>query len=69
MIDIKKNIRLLLKSFGVSFTAALCLFIAVFGTAKAYENTRRIGFGEYKKAVDYENGTFRILDFEIEIFQ
>ena len=47
---------------------ALCLFIGIYGISKAYENTKIIGFGEYKKAVDYDNGTLRILDFEIEIF-
>lgn len=68
MIKIKKQKKLLLRSFYISSVLALCLFIAFFGMARAYENTRQIGFGEYKKAVEYENGTIRILDFEIEIF-
>lgn len=46
----------------------ICLFIGIFGISKAYENTKLTGFGEYKKAVDYEDGVLRILDFEIEIF-
>ena len=44
---------------------ALCLFMGAYGIARAYENTRRIGFGEYKKAVDVDDGGIRILDFEI----
>lgn len=67
MIEIKKEKKLLIRSFYISSVAALCFFIALFGTARAYENTRCIGFGEYKKAVAYENGTLRILDFEFEI--
>ena len=44
---------------------ALCFFLGAYGIARAYENTRRIGFGEYKKAVDVDDGGIRILDFEI----
>lgn len=67
MIKIKKEKKLLMRSFYISSVAVLCIFIAFFGTAQVYENTRRVGFGEYKKAVAYENGTLRILDFEFEI--
>lgn len=56
------------KSFYISFVLALCLFIGIYGTAKAYENMRLIGFGEYKKAVEIKGNVLRILDFEIELF-
>lgn len=62
MIIIK---RLFLRSLILSSVVALCLFMGAYGIARAYENTRRIGFGEYKKAVDVEDGGIRILDFEI----
>ena len=39
--------------------------MGAYGIAKAYENTRRIGFGEYKKAGDVDDGGIRILAFEI----
>lgn len=56
------------KSFYISAVILLCLFIGVCGTAKAYENMRLIGFGEYKKAVEADGNVLRILDFEIELF-
>lgn len=46
---------------------SMCVFFALFGTAKAYENMRITGFGEYKKAVSFENGKLRILDFEFDL--
>ncbi len=56
------------KSFYISAVTLLCFFISIYGTAKVYENARLIGFGEYKKAVEFDGGTLRILDFEIELF-
>ena len=45
-----------------------CIVFRIFGTAKAYENTRLVGLGEYRKAVEPDGNVLRILDFEIEIF-
>ena len=44
-----------------------CLIFAISGITKAYENIRLIGFGEYRSAIEYENGKFKIFDFEFEI--
>lgn len=57
-----------LKTFYISAVTLLCFFFGIYGTAKVYENARLIGFGEYKKAVEFDGGTLRILDFEIELF-
>ena len=46
---------------------ALCLIMGIAGISAAYENTRRIGFGEYTKAVEIHNGKIKILDFEIDL--
>ena len=43
-----------------------CIVFGIVGTAKAYENTRLVGFGEYRKAVELEGNILKILDFEIE---
>ena len=48
-------------------TAALCLIIGIGGVCAAYENTRRIGFGEYTKAFEIKDGKIKILDFEITV--
>lgn len=52
------------RSFTLSFVICLCLGIGLFGIAKTYENTRQVGFGEYKSAVSFEDGVLQILDFE-----
>ena len=46
---------------------ALCLITGIAGISAAYENTRRIGFGEYTKAVEIHDGKIKILDFEIDL--
>lgn len=46
---------------------AFCLIIGIAGISAAYENTRRIGFGEYTRAVEIHNGKIKILDFEIDL--
>ena len=63
-----KKMKAFFKSFYISAVILLCLFIGFCGTARVYENARLIGFGEYKKAVEFDGDTLRILDFEIEIF-
>lgn len=44
----------------------ICLIIGIGGIAKAYENTVRIAFGEYKKAFGINSEGLKILDFEIK---
>ncbi len=63
----KKKIKIFLRSFILSGTLIICVFIMLFGTAKAYENTVKNSTGEYKKAVSLEGGVLRILDFEINV--
>lgn len=64
MVKIK---RAFLRSFGISLTAAICIIIGIGGVAASYENTRRIGFGDYSKAIEIRDGKIKILDFEIEL--
>jgi len=44
-----------------------CLIFAISGITKAYESIRLIGFGEYRSAIEYENGKIKFFDFEFEI--
>ena len=43
------------------------MIIGIGGVAASYENTRRIGFGDYSKAFEIRDGKIKILDFEIEL--
>lgn len=67
MIFIKRNIMLFLRSSYITATVILCLFIGIYGSFKAYENIRRIGFGEYRSAIEYSDGTLKIFDLCLEI--
>ncbi len=61
--------KLFFKSFYISLVLSLCIFIALFGVFKTYENIRLIGFGEYKRAVEITDTHIRILDFKYEFKQ
>lgn len=49
----------------ISFVIIGCITMGAFGIAKAYENTRRVGFGDYKSAIEISDKNIRILDLEI----
>jgi len=61
-----KNFKIFLRSFYITSVITICLIIAVLGSAKAYENIRRIGFGEYRNAVEIKGGNFKFFDMEFE---
>jgi len=63
----KKDIKTYFRSFYLTAVIILCLVIWGVGTAKAYENTVKIGFGKTKSALQIEDGKLRILDFYIDI--
>ena len=44
----------------------LCITLGFLGAARAYEAMRLIGFGEYKKAIETDDGSIRLFDFEIK---
>ena len=59
----KRKTRLFLRTVALTSVVLFCTAFAVWGAAAAYENTRRIGFGEYKKAVEQSDGEWRVFDF------
>ena len=63
----KKNITTFLRTAYISSIVTLCIIFAVYGVFEAYKNIRRIGFGEYRNALELENGRLEILDFSWEI--
>lgn len=64
----KRNTKVFWRSFVISFLIIFCIYIIIAGIGESYKQIRRIGFGEYKNAVEYSNGVLRILDFNIELF-
>ena len=63
----KKQIKVFLRTFCISSVILSCLIFGFIGISKAYESIRLIGFGEYRTAIDYEDGRLKIFDFEIII--
>lgn len=54
------------RTFCISAVIMLCITLGFLGAARAYESMRLIGFGEYKKAVETDDGSIRLFDFEIK---
>lgn len=67
MIKIRRKFKLFLKSFYLSSLIIFCLIFGFLGVSKAYENIRMIGFGEYRSAIEIEDGKIKIFDFCFEI--
>ena len=50
----------------ISFIITACILGGFLGVCAAYENTVKIAYGEYKKAVEISDQGFRILDFKFK---
>ncbi len=61
----KNERRLFWRSFALTSVILACLILGGFGIKEAYENTVRIGLGEYRSAVELTSEGLRILDFTI----
>ncbi len=59
----KRQQTLFFRTVYITSVILFCLFIAFYGIAKAYENIRLIGFGEYRSAVELGDGEFSFFDF------
>ena len=61
----KKKTKIVLRSFYLSSVIIFCAIFGFYGIAKAYENIRLIGFGEYRNTIEIEEDKIKIFDFEI----
>ena len=62
----KRSTKLIFRSFYISAMVAFCLILGILGIMKAYEGIRLIGFGEYRSAIEIENGGIKIFDFTLK---
>lgn len=65
----KLKTKLFLRSFCLTTVIIFCCFFMIFGTAKAYEGIREIGFGDYRGAFEFNDGKLKIFDFEINLYE
>ena len=63
----KRKFKVFLRSFYLSGVIMFCILFAFFGVARAWENTVKIGFGQYKDAIEKTENGFRFLDFNIDL--
>ncbi len=61
----KRSTKLFFRSFYISLAVVFCLLLGIFGIAKAYEGIRLVGFGEYRSAVEINDGEIKIFDFTL----
>lgn len=54
------------RTLYITLVIMLCLSLGWIGISTAYGNTVQIAFGEYKKAIEINGDTIRILDFVIK---
>lgn len=63
----KKETKIFIRTVKYTSLILFCLITGFFGMAKSYENIRKIGFGEYRKAVEIEDGKIKFFDFQINL--
>ena len=62
----KRSTKIFFRSFYISGIVAFCLLIGIFGIMKAYEGIRLTGFGEYRSAIEIDEGGIKIFDFTLK---
>ena len=63
----KKETKIFLRTVKYTSLILFCLIIGFYGMAKSYETIRHIGFGEYRKAIEFEDGKILFFDFQINL--
>lgn len=62
----KRQTKTYFRTLYITLVIMLCLSIGWIGISTAYENTVRVAYGEYKKAIEITKDSIRILDFVIK---
>ena len=62
----KRHTKTYLRTFYIALVIMLCLSLGWIGISTAWENTIQVAYGEYKKAIEINDDTIRILDFFIK---
>lgn len=51
----------------ISAVVSSCILFGFCAVCVAYQNIRQVGFGEYRNAIEYKDGTLRFFDYEKKI--
>ena len=55
-----------LRTFFITLVVTFCICLGFIGICEAYEGVRKICFGEYRNAIEIEDGKFKFFDFTKE---
>ncbi len=59
--------KMFLKSFYITLLLEFLILFGAFAAAKSYENIRKTAYGEYRKAVYFEDGNLYFFDTSFEL--
>lgn len=59
--------KLFVKTVKISSIFVFCALFGILAAAEAFEGIREVAYGEYREALEYEDGVLKFFDFEIEI--
>ncbi len=62
----KRQTKTYFRTLYITLVIMLCISLGWIGISSAYENTIQVAYGEYKKAIEINQDTIRILDFVIK---
>ncbi len=62
----KRQTKTYFRTLYITLVIMLCISLGWIGVSTAYENTIQVAYGEYKKAIEINQNTIRILDFVIK---
>ena len=62
----KRQTKTYFRTLYITLIVIMCLSFGWIGVSQAYENTVKTAYGEYKKAIEINDKTIRILDFTIK---
>lgn len=55
-----------IRKMYISAVISSCILFGFCAVCVAYQNIRQVGFGEYRKAIEYKDGTLRFFDYKKE---
>lgn len=58
--------REFLRKMTISAVVTSCIIFGFFAACKAYSGIRKIGFGEYRSAIEIKDGEFKFFDFIVK---
>ena len=62
----KRSVKIYIRTVRYSSLVIICLMMAFFGMAKAYENIRLVAYGEYRNAIEIDKDGITFFDYEIK---